>query len=415
MSVFDKIFKRGTPAKPTPRRTISYELLKGWQPTFTSYQGSLYEAQLIRSSVDAIARNAAKFSVDIITSKQTRLMNYLRHQPNDNMTWSQFLYRLVTILELNNTAFIVPVFSELGEITGYYPVLPTSCQIVAGKKVTNTSGVWNIEDTPAPWLVYRLRTGDTESVPMSLCCVLTRFQYNHDFFGETNAPLNDTLNLIHMQNQAINESIKNSAAYKWAAQLANFSDPDDIRQEAERFTNEYFSDDADSKKIMLFPSNYKDIKQISAGTQYVVDAQTMQNIRTDVYNYFGVNDAVLQNKLVGDTWDAFYEGCLEPIAIQISETFSRALFSDRERSSGSQFMLTSNRLQYMTNSDKLRVTKEMSDRGIFNRDECREIFNMPPIPNDEGKAYIIRGEYKNASQQINDTDDDDDKGEGNDE
>lgn len=38
----------------------------------------------------------------------------------------------------------------------------------------------------------------------------------------------------------------------------------------------------------------------------------------------------------------------------------------------------------------------------MNRDEIREIWNLPPLPNGEGQAYIIRGEYHDADDQIND-------------
>ena len=55
----------------------------------------------------------------------------------------------------------------------------------------------------------------------------------------------------------------------------------------------------------------------------------------------------------------------------------------------------------MTNADKLNVSSQLADRGIMNRDEVREIWNLPPLPNGEGQAYIIRGEYWNADEKIN--------------
>ena len=72
---------------------------------------------------------------------------------------------------------------------------------------------------------------------------------------------------------------------------------------------------------------------------------------------------------------------------------SQAIFSDRERAQGSLIMATSNRLQYMTTQEKLNVSSQMADRGILNRDEIREIWNLPPLPDGQGQAYTIRGEY----------------------
>lgn len=52
----------------------------------------------------------------------------------------------------------------------------------------------------------------------------------------------------------------------------------------------------------------------------------------------------------------------------------------------------------MSNKDKLQVSSEMLDRGVMNIDEIREIWNLDPIPDGKGKAYVIRGEYKNTEE-----------------
>ena len=133
-------------------------------------------------------------------------------------------------------------------------------------------------------------------------------------------------------------------------------------------------------------------KQIEQNA-YTVPAEELKDIRTNVYNYFAVNEEILQSKAYGDSWAAFYESVIEPFAIQLSETLSQAAFSDRERASGAMIMATSNRLQYMTTAEKLNVSSQMADRGIMNRDEIRDIWNLPPLPDGQGQAYTIRGEY----------------------
>ena len=119
----------------------------------------------------------------------------------------------------------------------------------------------------------------------------------------------------------------------------------------------------------------------------------MKAIKENVFNYFGVNDDILQNKAFGDKWSAFYEGAIEPFAIQFSDVITKMTYTERERASGSFIMATANRLQYMSNTEKLNVSSQMADRGIMNRDEIREIWNLPPLPNGQGQAYTIRGEY----------------------
>jgi hypothetical protein len=83
------------------------------------------------------------------------------------------------------------------------------------------------------------------------------------------------------------------------------------------------------------------------------------------------------------------------------------LFTFNEQSRDNLVMATANRLQYMSNKEKLEVSAQLADRGILNRDEVREIWNLPPLPNGEGQEYIIRGEYWNATEKISEGGSDD--------
>ena len=148
----------------------------------------------------------------------------------------------------------------------------------------------------------------------------------------------------------------------------------------------------------MFPNTYTDIRQITS-SPYTVDDKQMEQIRTNVFNYFGVNEDVLQNKAFGDAWSAFYEGCLEPFAIQFSESMTRATFTERERAAGSEIIATSNRLQYLSNADKLAVSAQMADRGLMSINEIREIWNLPPV--EGGDARTIRGEYYTVDKNGN--------------
>ena len=54
-------------------------------------------------------------------------------------------------------------------------------------------------------------------------------------------------------------------------------------------------------------------------------------------------------------------------------------------------MLTANRIQFMTNNDKLNYTSQMADRGLATINELRDVWNLPPI--EGGDRLIARGEY----------------------
>ena len=389
MSLFDKIF--GHRPKPEGEFQGFFRMLNGYTPHFTSWGGGIYESEIVRAAINARATHISKLDVAVVGSARPALQRKLKHGPNEFQSWSQFLYRLSTILDVHNTAFIVPVFDEYGEPSGVYPALPDRCSVV------------QYGDTP--YLRYEFTWGQTAAVELSYCGVMTKFQYRDDLLGETNRALLPTMELVHIQNQGIEEGVKSAATYRFMAQANNFSKTSDLAMERKRFTAANLASDAEGGGLLLFPSTYTNIQQIESAP-FIVDADQMKVINQGVYNYFGVNEDVLTNKAYGDAWAAFYEGVVEAFAIQFSEVMTRMLFSFREQSQGSYVMATSNRLQYMSNADKLSVSAQMADRGLMTRNEIREIWNLPPLPEPYGNQLPVRGEYYNLEEEnVNGSDD----------
>lgn len=384
MGLFDTIFKNRP--KTTGKYETTFKMLNGYTPHFTTYNGSIYESQLIRAAINVRATHTAKLKVELGGSAKPALQNKLKHAPNQFQTWYQFLYRLSTILDIHNTAFICPVYDEYGEPSGIVTPLPQRCEIVSYNNV--------------PYIRYDFADGKKAAIELENCGIMTKHQYKSDFFGETNAALYPTIDLIHIQNQGIQEGVKSAATYRFWAQVNNFTKSTDLANERKRFTEENFSKDAEAGGLLLFPNTYANINQIKS-EPWVVDSEEEKIIKANVFDYFNVNEDLLQSAVYGDKWVAAYEGICEPFAIQFSEVATKMLFTLREQTQGNYIMASANRLQYMSNKEKLEVSAQLADRGILNRDEVREIWNLPPLPDGEGQAYIIRGEYKNADEQVN--------------
>lgn len=377
MSLFDWIFKK--PNVDVARENDGYfRTLTAYKPHFTTWNGKIYESELVRAAIDARARHISKLRVEIQGAARPTLQTKLRLKPNNWQTWSQFLYRTSTILDMHNTVVIVPVYDEMMNPVGYTPILPTKCEI--------------IESDGVPFLRYEFTHGLKAATYLAECSIITKFQYKSDFFGESNNALTPTMKMIHLNDEAVSEAVKNGATYRFMARVNNWSKTEDLKAERKRFNEANFKAEEGNNGILLFPNTYADIKQIQQDAYTVPEAE-LKEIRTNVYNYFAVNEDILQSKAYGDAWAAFYESVIEPFAIQFSETMTQAIFSDREQAQGSLIMATSNRLQYMTTNEKLNVSSQMADRGIMNRDEIRDIWNLPPLPDGQGQAYTIRGEY----------------------
>lgn len=386
MGLLDKIFHPAEAKKSEEalREARAYfETLSAYTPMFTNWGGAIYESEIVRASIDARARHISKLKVEVNGTASPGLQAKLRLGPNQWQTWSQFLYRTSTILDVNNTAFIVPVFDERMIITGVFPVLPSMCTLV--------------EYDDEIWLRYQFSTGQFAAVEFRKCAILTRHQYGNDFFGDTNKALRETMQLIHIQNQGIEEGVKNAATFRFMAKMNNFIKPEDLANERARFTENNLSAESEAGGLLLFPNNYNDIKQIDV-KPYSIDADQMEQIRENVFNYFGVSEDVLQNKAKAEELEGFFDGCIEPFAIQLSEALTKMLFSETERAHGTSVMVNANRLQYMSTSQKVQMAQQLLDRGVMSINEARLLFNYGEV--EGGDVRVIRGEYQNADDKV---------------
>lgn len=373
MGLLDKIFGR---AKLYAAAGRYFKTLTGYAPVFTSWNGQLYEQALVRSAIHARATHASKLKISFQGAAKPELIRRLTVAPNSWQTWSQLLYRTSTILDMQNTAFLVPVMDHHLNTVGVYTILPSRCELREyGDEI---------------WLRYAFADGQYAAIEFNRCRILTKFQYDNDFFGASNAALDPIMQLIHIQNQGIEEGVKSAATYRFLARLTNWKSDEDLVKERQNFTkNNLASGDGG---VLLFPNYYDSIQQISS-KPFVVDDKQMAAIEKNVHGYFGTNDEILQNKAYGDTMSAFVEGVVEPFGINFTEGLEWMLFTPDQRLAGNRVHASTNRLQYMTNADKMKFSQGMADRGLALRDEIREMWNLPPLPNGLGQTLPIRGEY----------------------
>lgn len=363
-----------------------FKLLNGYTPVFTSYSGGVYEMDLTRTAIHSFATACSKLKPEISGSAYKHLERTLQFKPNAFMDTTKFIYRVATILECEHTAFIVPIEDSYGELGGYYPLLPQGCDVV--------------EADGRVYLRYSFANGERAAIEFERVGILTTHQYTSDLFGEDNSTLKPTMQLIHANNEAIINAVKNSANIRFMAKIANMLKPEDIKKERDRFTEDNLS--ADNKSGMLiYDSKFTDIKQVES-KPYTPNAVQMQQIQDNVCTHFGTNMDILQNKFTEDTWNAYYEGKIEPFALQLSLVMSNMTYTNRELAHGNMITFSANRLQYASNKTKLEVSTQLFDRGLLNRNGVMDIWNMPEV--EGGDKYYIRKEYAEVNKLDGDND-----------
>ena len=397
MGLFEKVFgRKSKQLTANAGRGSIFQTLTAYSPAFTTWGGQLYEDELIRATVDAIARHTSKLRIEFQGSARADLKSAVQMGPNEWQTWPVFLRRLRAIYEIYNNAIIVPVLDDYGRTTGFFPVLPTQCEL--------------IEYEGELFLRYTFTNGTKAAIEYNRCAILPKHQLKDDYFGESNRALDPTLSLLDMDKQGIEEGIKNSATFRFWARVSNFTKSEDLKKERERFNRDNLQGEGNG--ILLFPSTYTDMKQIES-KPFAIDAEQKALIQQNVFNYFGVNEKVLQSSAIGDDLDAFYEGIIEPFAMMLGDGLTRMIFTPREIGTHNRIAVTSNRLQYMSTGNKIAFARDLGDRGVLKIDEIRELFNYEPLPDGAGQHTPIRGEYYFGDEGKEDQDEQEEDSDGN--
>jgi len=376
LGLFDKIFPNKAKNEKAREVREYFKSMNAYTPAFTTFDGGVYEMELTRAAIHAFATAVSKLKPEFIGSAYQSLGKRMQFKANDFMSTPNFLYRVATILSVNTTAFIIPVYhDDLVTIKGYYPLLPQNAEVM--------------ELDGEVWLKYSFPNGDVTAIEWDKVGILTQYQFQNEFFGDGNGPLLNTLALMDMQRQGMMDAIQQAPVIRFMARLNMDLHDDDLKTQRDVFTKQNLS--AENKTgVMMFDAKYTDVKQIDSKS-YIIDKDQMALIEKNIYNYFGTSEAILQNKFDEDTWNAYYEGKVEPFAIQLGTAMTNMTFTDNEVAHGNQIMFTSSRLQYASNRTKLAVSVQLFDRGVLSTNDVMEIWNKKPVP--DGDQRYIRKEY----------------------
>ena len=395
-SLMEMIF--GKPPQQEKQYT-HMNVLSGYTAKFSSWGNKPYEAAAVREAVDAIARNVAKLKPmhirrmnDQLHTVNDMMNKKLQQRPNPNMSAYDFIYRMITTLQVENNAFAFAQWDGF-ELKAIWPINPGGVDFIqdASKRV---------------YCKFQFSTGFV-ILPYDEVIHLRRHYYNNDLYGSTNGPVNATLSALHTVNEGLENAIKTSANLRGIIKVNNILKESDLLEYKNKFVADYMNiNNTGGVAALDSKADYTELKN----TPHTANAPEMKELRDTVYRYYGINEKIVSSNYNEDEWNAFYESTIEPIAIQMSLEFTHKLFTDRERGHGNEIIFEANRLQYASARTKIALAREMMPMGVLSVNEVREIFNMPPV--DGGDERIKSLNYVNAKladkYQLGDSDDTDD-------
>lgn len=387
MGLFEKIFKPKN--KVDDEQVYQYfKTLDAYTPIFNSFEGGVYEMELTRAAIHCFATHVSKFKPEVRGSARKDLEKILQFKPNPEQDTKKFLYRLATNYMVKNNAYIIPKYDKhYTTIEGYYAINPLRVELKEqGNKM---------------FYLFTFYTGEKAIMEAEHVGHMNQFQNKKDMFGEDNSVLRPTMELMNVNNQGIIEGIKGAANIRFLGKIGQVMKPKDINEERERLVKDNLGT-SNNGGVFLIDAKYEDMKQINS-QPFIVDAKQMEQIKENVFNYFGISENILQNKFTEDEYNSFYEGKLEPFALELGLVMTNMTFNERERAFNNQIFFSSNRLQYASNSTKLQVSQQLFDRGILTANQVMDIWNLPPV--EDGDKRYIRREYVEVNKLDEGSDD----------
>lgn len=356
-----------------------------YRSTFSMFGTDIYASALVRSCIRALAEHSSKANVKCVRrdlagiqpgNRQLEWM--IQHQPNPYMNGKDFLYKVRTLLEINNTVFVA-IFRDGQRVIGLYPMPSAAVEAVS------VDGELAIR--------FRFRNGNVATWEWSNLAVLRKDYNESDIFGDENTPLTDVLQLVTTVNEGLGNAIRSTANLRGILKSTkSMLAPEDVKKQKEQFVADYMNLENEGGIASLDAT--QEFVPISMNPQ-TANYKHIQELRDDVFRYFGVNDDILMSRAAGEAWSAFYEARLEPFLLALGLELTNKIFTDREKGFGNEIIFESNRLQYADIKDKLAMVQWI-DRGVMTINEYREILNLAPV--EGGDVRMIRKEYAEAGK-----------------
>ena len=366
MSFFSRLFNRST-------SKTRFELIEDKGNGFYTWNGNIYKSDIVRACVRPKVKAIGKLIPQHLRNSKEQgfavnpevYIKFLLEEPNPYMSGQVFLEKMAMQLALNNNAFALIVKDENG-----YPVEMYNIQCTGVEAIYDNIGLLHLK--------FYNNNGKTVTYPYSDIIHIRQDINENDIFGESpRDALLPLMNVITTTDQGIIKAVKNGGVIRWLLKFNQVLRPEDIKKQTNEFTESFLSSEKSGGAAGI--DSKVDATQVDP-KDYVPNAAQMDRTTKRIYSLFNTNEKIVQSNYSEDEWNAYYESEIEPLAMQLSNEYTRKIFTRRERGFGNKIIFSANNLQYASMNTKLQLL-QMVDRGAMTPNEWREVLNLPPIEN----------------------------------
>lgn len=385
MSWFSKLFQKG------PKTQKFAPTLDGFVPIYSQFGTNIYASDVVQQALKCIVDEMKKLNpthIRYVGNDPTPVKGNVQDildNPNEIMTTSEFLEKIVWLLLMNYNVFIIPTYyTWVDEKTGatrryydsLYPINPTQVDFIedAGGRLFVKFWFWN---------GYTSTIAYDDVIHIKYNYSVNQYMGGNIMGQPDHQALLSTLELNNTLLNGVAKAMKASYAVNGVVKYNTLMD--DGKTEAALAELE--------KKLQNNESGFLplDLKAEFTPLEHkseLIDEATLKFIDEKILRNWKVPLPILTGDYTKEQYEAFYQSCLEPLIKSISQAFTKKIFTSRERAFGNKIELYPRDLIFMTVSQTLEMIKELSPTGGLFENEKRVALGLKPLPELAGKRYM---------------------------
>lgn len=366
-----------------PKTKTKYaQMLNGYTPIYSQFGDDIYASDVVQQAINCIVMECKKLIPQHVKNNGSDVIpvnsdvQSVLNAPNEIMTTTDFIEKIIWQLYFNYNAFIIPTWHTRKETngsltrvyTGLYPIAPTNVEILQ-------------DDSDKLYIKFTFANGFETTLNYSDVIHIRKNYSVNEYMGgnEFGQPDNDALlktldlnyQLLHNLSKAMVSSCAVNGIVKYNTMMDDGKTELALKELEEKLKN--------SESGFLPLDIRAEFTPIEREIQ-MVDETTLKFIDEKILRHFGVPLCILTGDYTKEQYEAFFQKTIEPIVRTLSQAFTKSMFTTRERAFGNQIMFYTKDLIFLSTDQTLEMVNLLGASGSLYENEKRVAFGMRPLP-----------------------------------
>lgn len=374
-SMFKNIFKHDERQNINTKTTTRFECLNDYQNVFSS-RSDYSNDILLKTCFATLAKHIAKLEPVLIKDNSRDTDNIMLNEiltlsPNKYMSAYDFYYKFAYNLIQNQNAYIKINRNNFGDVESLY--------------VLDYMSVETREHENDVYLKFRFKNGTSETISYD-DIIHVRYDFgNGDFISHTESNIYDNLSLLETLQQSFKNKCLNSGKIRGVAMIEGQAGADDWKETARMLKSNL--NDSTQGGIVTTDSSVT-FTPVNSSPESA-DTEQLEFVRDNIYNFFGISKNIVAGNYTEQEWQSFFENTIEPVAISLSQEFTRKILTQEQRNSGYKICFSTNKLTYADTKTKVELIKELRPLGLLTTNQALEILNLQQVENGDDRVLSL--------------------------